>query len=162
GNTLVVLTADHGVAPVPEVNEARKMPGGRLQEAALSHAVSETLSAKFGKGPWFVSDSGGFLYLNYETVAQLKADPVEVRRFAAEAARGLPHIARVFTRDELQRNEGTSDPVGHSVMLGYYGPRWGDLVLVPEPYYVFSATGTSHGQPYGYDTHVPMIFYGPG
>ena len=28
GNVLVVFTADHGVAPVPEVNAARKMPGG--------------------------------------------------------------------------------------------------------------------------------------
>ena len=36
GNTLVVLTADHGVAPVPEVNQARHMPGGRLAEAQIS------------------------------------------------------------------------------------------------------------------------------
>src|SRR5258708_30702459 len=27
GNALVVLTADHGVAPVPEVNAKRNMPG---------------------------------------------------------------------------------------------------------------------------------------
>ncbi len=31
GNTLVVLTADHGVAPVPEVNQQRRMPGGQAQ-----------------------------------------------------------------------------------------------------------------------------------
>src|SRR5947208_3760446 len=33
GNTLVVFTADHGVAPVPEVSKDRKMPGGRLTAA---------------------------------------------------------------------------------------------------------------------------------
>jgi predicted AlkP superfamily pyrophosphatase or phosphodiesterase len=31
-NLLVVVTADHGVAPVPEVNTARKMPGGRIDK----------------------------------------------------------------------------------------------------------------------------------
>ena len=161
GNTLVVLTADHGVAPIPEVNADRKMPGGRLDAGVCSRAISDALSASFGKGNWFVYDASGFLYLNYETVSVNKASPVEVRRVAAEAGRALPHIARVFTRDELQRGEGTSDPVGHSVMLGYYGPRWGDLVLVPEPYYMFSASGTTHGLPYDYDTHVPVIFWGP-
>ena len=30
GNVLVVLAADHGVAPLPEVNAARHMPGGRV------------------------------------------------------------------------------------------------------------------------------------
>ena len=29
-NVLVVMTADHGVSPIPEVNQARKMPGGRM------------------------------------------------------------------------------------------------------------------------------------
>lgn len=59
GNTLVVFTADHGVAPVPEVNQARKMPGGRLDEATISAAIGDALSAKFGKGSWFLSDGSG-------------------------------------------------------------------------------------------------------
>ena len=50
GNTLAVLTADHGVAPVPEVNEARKMPGGRLSDARLSRKMSDALTKRFGPG----------------------------------------------------------------------------------------------------------------
>src|SRR4029077_12798839 len=30
GRVLVVLTADHGVSPVPETNHDRRMPGGRV------------------------------------------------------------------------------------------------------------------------------------
>src|SRR5579863_8047618 len=30
GNVLVVFSADHGVAPVPELSQQRKMPGGRI------------------------------------------------------------------------------------------------------------------------------------
>jgi len=33
---------------------------------------------------------------------------------------------------------------------------------LPEPYYLFEPTGTSHGTPYDYDTHVPLIFLGLG
>ena len=35
-NTLVVFTADHGVAPVPKVNNDRKMPGGWLTSSDYS------------------------------------------------------------------------------------------------------------------------------
>lgn len=164
GNTLVVFTADHGVAPVPEVNRARKMPGGRLESAAMAQTISNALSAKFGKGDWIVAESYGSFYLNYETVKKNNADAAEVRRVAAEAARGIPHIARVYTSDALQRGEGAAsgDFVGRAAQLGFYGARSGDLVLIPEPYYMFAAQGTTHAAPFSYDTHVPLIFYGPG
>lgn len=48
------------------------------------------------------------------------------------------------------------------MVLGFYAPRSGDLIALPEPYYIFAASGTTHGTPYNYDTHVPIIFYGPG
>jgi predicted AlkP superfamily pyrophosphatase or phosphodiesterase len=164
GNTLVVFTADHGVAPVPEVNQARKMPGGRLDSAALSQTIGATLSAKFGTGEWFIADGNGYFYLNYETAKKNNADPAEVRRMAAEVARRLPHIARAYSSDELLRGEGAAggDFVGRAAQLGFYGPRSGDLMVIPEPYYMFSAQGTTHAAPFSYDTHVPLIFYGPG
>ena len=162
GNTLMVLTADHGVAPVPEVNQARKMPGGRLDASTISATISDALSAKFGKGSWFLFDTYGFFYLNYDTAKKNNADVSEVRHYAAEVARGLPHIARVYTRDDLLGATTAVDWPSRAVQLGFYGPRSGDLVLLPEPYWMFSATGTTHGQPYSYDTHVPLILYGPG
>ncbi len=162
GKSLVVLTADHGVAPVPEVNAARKMPGGRLDAARYARSIADALSARFGPGPWIAYEAYGFMYLNQETLARNKADAREVRRLAAETARSLPHIARVFTRDELEKGQGAADPVGRAVLRGFYEARWGDLVMLPEPYYIFSSTasGTTHGLPYGYDTHVPLIFLG--
>jgi predicted AlkP superfamily pyrophosphatase or phosphodiesterase len=163
GNTLVVLTADHGVAPVPKVNNARKMPGGYLPTSEYSGKIGSQLSQKFGAGDWFRYDEYGFLYLNYSTLAKNNADRTEVRRFAAEIARGLPHIARVFTRDDLLRGDAAADWPGRAVRLGFYGPRSADLLLLPEPYYMFSPpSGTTHVTPYSYDNHVPLIFYGTG
>ncbi|HKD78223.1 MAG TPA: alkaline phosphatase family protein [Candidatus Angelobacter sp.] len=162
-NTLIVFTADHGVAPVPKVNNDRKMPGGWLTASEYSAKIAAELSQKFGNGNWFRYDADGFLYLNYATAAQNKADLVEVRRFAAEAARTLPHIARVYSSDDLLHGEAAADWPGRAVRLGFYGPRSADLVLLPEPYYMFSSPpGTTHATPYSYDNHVPLIFYGPG
>ena len=46
---------------------------------------------------------------------------------------------------------------------GFYSHRNGNLVVVPQPFF-FIAEGitTTHGAPYTYDTHVPVIFYGEG
>src|ERR1035437_430371 len=51
-NYLVVFTADHGVAPVPEVNAARKMPGGRIDPVSIKAAVQGALVKKYGAGDW--------------------------------------------------------------------------------------------------------------
>ena len=81
---------------------------------------------------------------------------------AARAAASVEHIARVYTRHEILSGEVQRDDIGRAVSLGFYGPRSGDLVILQEPYYLFEATGTSHGTPYDYDNHIPVIFFGPG
>ena len=70
GNTLVVMTADHGVSPVPEVNQSRHMPGGRLSEKALFDTISSALSKKYGDGKWIVGSAGPAPYFNLDLIRQ--------------------------------------------------------------------------------------------
>jgi predicted AlkP superfamily pyrophosphatase or phosphodiesterase len=161
-NTLIVITADHGVAPVPEVNQARKMPGGRLNNAEMAAQVSDALSKRFGPGKWIVSGGPTAMYLNLDLMAKLKADPAEVERVAAEALAGEQHIARVLTRHDLETGRVQQDAIGRAMTLQFFGPRSGDVFAVTEPYYMFDASGTTHGTPYDYDTHVPLMILGPG
>ncbi len=162
GKYVMVLTGDHGVAPVPETNEQRKMPGGRLEPAKLTAAVESALETRFGAGHWILSSAAGAIYLDYAALAARHFDPAEARRVAASAARLFPHIARVYTRDEMMVGADSEDPLGRAVRNGFYAPRSGDVFIIPEPYYMFTARGTTHGTPYGYDRHVPVIFYGAG
>ena len=162
GNTLVILTADHGVAPVPEVNQARHMPGGRLAEAQIIGLMTDALVKRYGMGKWFVAPSASMPYLNLDLIHDKKLDLAEVESVAAEAARQGPHIARVYTREELRTGAVQRDPIGNAISLEFFAPRFGDLYILAEPYYLFDAAGTTHGTPYDYDTHVPLIFYGPG
>jgi hypothetical protein len=162
GNTLVVLTADHGVAPLPELNQARKMPGGRLSEPNLRQKMMEALTKRFGPGEWLLPGAITTPYLNLNLIHTRRLDPTAVERIAADAARTEEHIARVYTRSELLSGAVQNDHIGAAASVGFYGPRSGDLFILPEPYYLFEPTGTSHGTPYEYDTHVPLIFLGRG
>jgi arylsulfatase A-like enzyme len=55
-----------------------------------------------------------------------------------------------------------TDAVGRRVLRSYNAQRSGDLEILLEPYWMRSRTGTTHGTPYNYDTHIPLMFMGPG
>ena len=160
-NVLVVLTADHGVAPLPEVMQARRMPGGRMTERVVLDSIQKALSDKYGEAEWILGKSGPSPYLNHKLILDSKLELEEVQQLAAQAVRQLPHIARVFTREELRRGQALNDFVGRRVQNGFFYQRASDLFIVPEPYWLFEAKGTSHGTPWNYDSHVPVIFLGP-
>ena len=161
-NVLVVLTADHGVSPVPEVNQARKMPGGRMPPRIVRDTVQAVLVKKYGEGNWISSPSEHSLYLNLELIREKKLDRAEVNQAAAEAAMGISHVARVYTREQLMKGAVLEDQISRRMMNGFYERRGADVYLLLEPYWMFSAHGTTHGTTYGYDAHVPVIFMGPG
>lgn len=161
-NVLVILTADHGVAPLPEDLGRWKMPGGRMSSADLFDPIKSALEAKFGKGEWILYTAGTSPYLNLNLVHTKGLDETEVRRVAAKAAAAVPHVARVYTRDQLEEGEVQHDPVSNRVARSFNSERSGDLEIVLEPYWIRAAQGTTHGTPYSYDTHIPLIFMGPG
>lgn len=160
-NTLVALTADHGVAAVPEELIKRSLPGGRMTNKEVFTPIEAALTARFGQGQWMLSTAGSSPYLNYALIEQMKLEPAEVRRVAAEAAMKVPHVARVYTRDQLMLGNVTPDRIGQRVMRGFNPQRSGDLEIILEPYWLRSATGTTHGTPYNYDAHIPLILMGP-
>lgn len=162
-NYLVVFTADHGVAPVPEVNLARKMPGGRVDPAAIRSAVQFALVKKYGAGEWVAGAWDLAVYLNQPLIARLKLDLAEVESAAARAIQVLPHVARVYTLEDMKRGWGVRDSVTRKVANGYNLRRGPDVELILDPYWmVGTGNGTGHAAPYSYDTHVPLIFLGAG
>ena len=161
GNVLVVMTADHGVAPVPEVNAERRMPGGRMPQGVVRKAVEAALTGKYGEGQWILSPSDTAFYFNQDLVRQKRLDAAEVERTAAEAARPIAHVFRVYTREMLLHG-AVDAQVGRRVMNGFYAPRGPDMYVLLEPYWLYGTKGTTHSTTFSYDAHVPVIFMGPG
>ncbi len=164
---VLALTADHGVAPIPEYATRLKLGGRRIPPTAIRQAIEEALSARFGEGPWIESKalpllSSGFVYLDRETIARKHLDPAEVERVAAEAALKIPGIARAYTRTHFLLGHLHGEAIGRRVAAGFHPTRSPDVMLVPEPFAFISGgrTGTTHGSPYTYDAHVPLILFG--
>ena len=160
GRVLVIFTADHGSTPVPEINQKRSMPGGRLAWNAYSAAVEKALSEKFGTGQWISYSADGVLYLKPDPIPGKKLDMAEVQKVAADTVRAQPHIARVYTKTQLASAAVSRDTVDSRIQNGFNPARSPDVFTVADPYYLFVAGGTTHGSPYAYDTHVPVIFLG--
>jgi hypothetical protein len=160
-NVLVVLTGDHGAAPSPEVNALRKMPGGRISTATLTQVAQAALEKKYGAGDWVLGTWDVSVYLNQPLMAAKKLDPAEVERAAAQALMAMPHVARVYTRQEIAHGELLQDDMGGLITNGFNVRRGADLEVVLDPYWIISTKSASHTSPYGYDVHVPLIFMGP-
>lgn len=160
GNYVVAMSSDHGVAELPEQNAA----GGRQPAAAVRAAIdAASKPALGGDGPFVAAISGGDVYFRPGMYERLKADPATLRAAMAAAA-ALPGVARVFTRDDISTAAARSstDPQIRAAALGYFPGRSGDLTVLVKEHWIMTATGTTHGTLYEYDTRVPVMLYGAG
>jgi hypothetical protein len=72
-------------------------------------------------------------------------------------------VQAAYTRRALEEAKG--DPTAEAWRLSFHPDVCGDVMLVMKPGWYFtdkSKTGTTHGSPHDYDTHVPLVAYGPG
>lgn len=167
GQWLLVLTSDHGVCPIPEYLAALGMDARRIRKSQISAAVETALGARFGAAKWLLALEEPALFLDPAVIAEKKLDPAAVERAAGEAARTVPGIAAFFTRAQIQSGQL---PPGHWAPYfekAFFPARSGDVLLMTQPFYFWGSygdrdEGTMHGSPYSYDTHVPLVFYGPG
>jgi len=186
-NAVVVFTADHGASPVPEQAEELKLPGRRYQKSELLKVVEDNLQARYGRKDRPATDyiqtfktkegtEDGLLNSNfYLNRAALKRDGIdldECERVVGDAAMQMRGVARYFTRSQLESKAiSASDQVARRVLNGFYSQRSGDVIVVHEPYSILfdppddptdPRSTATHGSPYSYDTHVPLIIMGPG
>lgn len=176
-NTLVVFTADHGVGLVPEQASLMGLPGGRVSGDDVMRAVRNAIRARYSKGERdttadYIQKFGNresFFNNNlYFNIAALKRDGVnldEIERIAGEAAMTVPGVKRYFTRAQLESGAvSPADPLARRVLHGFYARRSGDLIIIQDPYKYLgdSSIAATHGSPYSYDTHVPLIIMGRG
>lgn len=161
-NVIIVLTADHGVMPLAEQLQQDRMPGGRTTNAQLFQPMRQALLERFGTGEWLLSTAGTSPYLNWKLISEKGLDPAEVERVAAAAMATVPHVSRVYTRRQLLMDAVPRDKFSERVVRSFNSARSGDLEVLLDPYWIRGATGTTHGTPYSYDSHIPLIFMGPG
>lgn len=155
-NCLLVLSADHGVAPIPEQTQH----GKRLFKKPFLDSLRTAVDKKYPNVILeFYNDE---VYLDTALIMQRGYIRAEVEHFVGRVAQRIPGIAKYYTRTQLR--SGKLDRVGIMVANSFNAARSGDVHIVVREnwFFAYGATGTTHGTPYDYDRHVPIVFCGPG
>jgi len=172
GNYLLVLSADHGICPIPEAARAEGKKAGRVSPQLVTTDalafLNETFS-KNGKLPWIEQVVGDNIYLNRGVLREQGLESAVVEKALADWLARQPGILKAYTRTQLSRPIA-GDAIGESVRLSFHPEASGDVLVVLEPYHFLSppispklaSYRTTHGSPHPYDTHVPLLVYGPG
>ncbi len=159
---VIALTGDHGVGPFPELYAART--GGSTGHASLRQPITTIRDGLAARGV-----PAGAFRIESNTLwvdrASLRAAGVDVDSLVAafaDLARRVPGVARVDRLADLSR----ADTVHDAIARRWYHALPPDLpieaVVTLQPHWVWGrAADAQHGGPHDYDTHVPVVFYGP-
>ena len=162
GNTLVVLSSDHGTRTLVEVAQARGEQAQRVVPKVLQSAVTTAFAKRFPGVAGLVSYFAIDFYLDEEVIARHKLSRKDVEETAVSALLGTGLVEKVYTHDDLKSAAPASDPFFSLFQNAFYEPRSPHLnVLLKRNIYMnASVGGTSHGSAYDFDRHVPVVFMG--
>lgn len=165
GNYMIALSADHGVLPMPEELQRRGISAERVSAGALSSMLNDAVRGaahSLGIEQDMVAYAGwDGVYLNLSPAVTAHATASQIRQAVAERLRQLPIVLDAYTAEELEATEPGReflDAFRHS----FVAARSADVMIrfKPNSLVGIGAHGTTHGSPYEYDTHVPLVFAG--
>ena len=164
---LVVLTSDHGIAPLPEVarRQAWGAGAGRLPERLVDEAVEQSLTARFGPAPtgkWLAFHDFPNVYLREDALVARGIALPDAEIVARDAVAALPGVRRAVTRSELARLRQANNPALEDgpLLLSFHPERSGNVIYQVQAFQVVTEAGSNHGSDWEYDAHVPLMWLG--
>ncbi len=160
---VLVLTADHGFMPAVGHTIAQGLPGGYIDSRQVLADLNLGLQSQFGPGNWVLGYSGASLLLNKALIALSNADATSVADTARKLLLEQPGFAFAYTRQELLSGSRAGAPYFDALEKAWHPTVSGDVQYAIKPHWMWSARGTGaiHGSPYEFDSHVPILLYGP-
>ena len=161
-HTLVVLAADHGMADMPEYMTVLGYKAGRLDPDEILSAANK-VGQKFGVEEIVRFFYRPYLYLDEEKIAAAKLDRMKVEQAIADALTDFDGIVLAVASSKLASQD--ANPIVAQVRRNHHVSRSGDIYIIQAAYWFLFDKGpvaAMHGSPWRYDTHVPIIFMGPG
>ncbi len=168
GNYTVFVSADHAVADVAQYLKDNKMPAGYFSYSNVKANLNEYLKKYFPDKDVIEEIAGDQVYLNH---AAFQSEPssagvqmIIATELAMKFLMAQEGIANVYSESLLRQGDYNEGGIKGAVIRGHHAKRSGDIVIVLESGWYGSGRiqGTTHGSPYRYDTHVPILFYGAG
>lgn len=170
---VLVVTSDHGVAPIPELikkqpaQQRAEIDAGRISKKHMKSFVDSVITSLIGP-----PTSGGShirqafepsIYLELSKLADARRR--EVINKVVEALRSYLGTGVVASSHELAANAkpfGVDDSTWYYVRMSYHEGRSGDIVYYPKRYWIIGGNVATHGTPHDYDQWVPLMMLGGG
>ncbi len=187
GNVWIVLTADHGIAPVPANAAKLGLNAATIDLKKLTDNLNFALNQKFSPGEkldyLLPRQSLPYLALNQPAfdragINELEAEQA-VQDFVPEAFANLanhsdekgpataklppsPALYRTYTRQQMAQGQLPDTAFGRLIDHSYSTNGGWYVMVVPQAFQMAASAsgGTTHYTPYTYDRHVPLVFYG--
>lgn len=161
-NTLIVLTADHGVSDSSVYLAAHQITENNpLKLHSLKRLIEQTLAKRFQlPANSLQAIELPYIYLDHQLINEHQLSVNEVSTYLAETLRQQPGIFQTYTMP-LANTE--HDWLSAKVDKMAFPERSGDIYLVPPPYQTLASREyrVSHGTPWQYDSYVPLLFVNP-
>jgi predicted AlkP superfamily pyrophosphatase or phosphodiesterase len=162
GEYTVFLTADHGVVDVPGFALEHKLPAGLVERKVVTAAVKNSLNNAFGDGNYIIATDNNQLYLDHALLRQKKLKVADIAIVLKEALLKVPGIADILDLTDMGRASMNTYQL-ELFKNNVNAKRSGDIQIISQPGWFYgNTTGTSHGTPYNYDTHIPFVLFGWG
>ncbi len=167
GQYTLALSSDHGVMPLPEDIAVKGDYAERILRADNKQdyeAAARQVADEFGiMRPLIVGQING-LMLDTKAGEERRVRPPDLRQAVAKALGTIDYIDEVLTYEDLAAPKGSDRGYRALYRQSFHPDRAPDIVIRTKENVLIldSRYGTTHGTPYEYDTHVPLIFWGQG
>lgn len=160
GEVLVVFTSDHGTSPSYDAGHEQT---DRFNARQFEVIVNGFLNVRYGMGDWVLEYEDKCVYLNHNLIYERGLDLAEIQNEVAIFAmqfRGVSHALSATAMRTSYFGSGYARKMQNS----FYPRRSGDVILNLMPGWIEEGDRcwSSSGSMYGYDTQVPLVFYGFG
>ena len=157
-NIWMALSADHGIAPLPEFAKSLRLPAVNLDDDGLRKQINSLLAKKYSKtADYLLALDYPLAWLNDEAFAGHKEADAENDAGDAMKQAGFPAY---YTKSQLAHGDTPHTEMGRRYAHSYSAVGGWYVMGVPNAFNVGSSSGTDHATPFSYDTHVPLAFYG--
>ena len=166
---MLFLTADHGVAPIPERAAkwgllAKRNPFGEKDDRGnyeeerqhLEGSLRKSLGVTTSSVPLVDAVVSNQVFLNQDHPKLQGANAELARRITRNHLVGDPFVAHAATREQLLQDCSGNEML-HMLQRSFHARRSGDVLFVLKPYAFSSGAAATHGSPWHYDRHVPLM-----
>ncbi|MCA1762613.1 MAG: alkaline phosphatase PafA [Cryomorphaceae bacterium] len=163
GNYTLFITSDHGAAEVPQYAIDNQIPAGYVDEKGDMAILDSLLQSIHPKGMDLIEKvDDNKVFFDRAVLAEEGVDVLDISRKLAEKLTAVKSIYAAYPSKELIWGGANQFPTD-KLVRGLYPVFSGDVTWVRESGWIsYSNVGTTHGSPWNYDTHVPLMFYGKG